>query len=146
MTSHPTLSQKGREAALFDVFPPKLHYQPFSPGRKPSTLPFPSNLQRPGLAPYSSSPGALTAQGNGNKMQQLPTGPGTQSWDSRTSASFPGTSMGQPFLSFQQGRPQGQVGDQAVHIQCGSGRIPCSVSLISKLPCCNMTAAEFYSA
>lgn len=33
--------------------------------------------------------------------------------------------------------------DRAVLILCGSDKTPCSISLVSKLPCCNMTAAEF---
>lgn len=85
----PALSQKGREAALFDFS--RWCYQPFSPGRKPSTFPFPPNSPRLRSTPYSTSPSetgqrtagphiyytawelpqVLTAQESGSKMQQL---------------------------------------------------------------------------
>lgn len=115
LTSHLTLSQKGREAALFDFFSPQAALSAFFPRKETFHTPLPLQSAKAEPGSLFQLPGALTVQGNGSKTQQLPTGPGTQSWDSRSfhgKASRPNTALSlRQSLSSQQGRPEGQAGE-----------------------------------
>lgn len=74
----PLSEPEGKRSCFVWFFSPQAALPALFPRKETFHTPLPLQPAKAEHSPYSSPPGALTVQGSRSKMQQLPTGPGTQ--------------------------------------------------------------------